>query len=319
MFSLSKEISPAGEYLLARNENTGEYFSVYPQYGGNLNELSLSSGDAAHALLRGYDDANGFRSDNRFRGIVMLPFPNRVRDGRYEFDGVRYQLPINEPELHHALHGFFRDRSLHHSRTEVQEDRISVTLEHRYEGDYAGYPFPFQTEIKYSLHRTDGFACCTSITNQHSSEIPIGTGWHPYFRLGNQLDDLSLQLPSCKKILLGDRMLPTGEKLTLNDRGTSISLKEIFLDAIFEIDASDGIATTSLRNHKEQLDLCVWQETGFRKYNFITIYIPPSRDSIAIEPCSSNIDAFNNDDGLIVLSPGESISVSFGVKLLSTS
>lgn len=319
MFSLTKEISPAGEYLKASNESTGEYFSIFPQYGGNINELSLSSGNATHALLWGYDDANGFRSENRFRGIVMLPFPNRVRDGRYEFGGVTYQLPINEPELHHALHGFFRDRSLHHLRTEVQEDQISITLVHRYEGDYAGYPFPFQTEIKYSLHRTDGFTCCTSISNHHSSTIPIGTGWHPYFRLGNQLDDLSLQLPSGKKILLGDRMIPTGEKHALQDRCTAIALKEIFLDAIFEIDTPHGIATTLLRNHKEHLEMRIWQETGFRKYNFITVYIPPARDSIAIEPCSCNIDAFNNGDGLIVLSPGESISASFGVKLFSTS
>jgi galactose mutarotase-like enzyme len=42
------------------------------------------------------------------RGQVLIPWPNRLQDGRYEFDGRRHQLPLNEPEHRNAIHGLVR-------------------------------------------------------------------------------------------------------------------------------------------------------------------------------------------------------------------
>ena len=38
----------------------------------------------------------------------MAPWAGRVRDGRFTFDGVEHQLPLNKPP--HAIHGIVRDR-----------------------------------------------------------------------------------------------------------------------------------------------------------------------------------------------------------------
>ena len=62
----------------------------------------------------------------------------------------------------------------------------------------------------------------------------------------------------------------------------------------------------------------MWQETGTNKYNFLQVYIPPSREMIALEPMTSNIDAFNNKDHLIILEPGKKWSASFGFYLTNS-
>ena len=58
----------------------------------------------------------------------------------------------------------------------------------------------------------------------------------------------------------------------------------------------------------------IWQETGKYKYNFLQVYTPPHRKSIAIEPMTCAPDAFNNKDGLIVLGPFESFYAVCGIK-----
>ena len=42
------------------------------------------------------------------RGQPLIPWPNRLRDGVYEFDGERYQLALSEPAKHNAIHGLVR-------------------------------------------------------------------------------------------------------------------------------------------------------------------------------------------------------------------
>ncbi len=42
------------------------------------------------------------------RGQVLAPWPNRLADGRYEFNGVRAQAALDEPERRNAIHGLVR-------------------------------------------------------------------------------------------------------------------------------------------------------------------------------------------------------------------
>jgi aldose 1-epimerase len=57
------------------------------------------------------------------RGQPLIPWPNRVRDGRYRWGGAEHQLPLNEPAKGNAIHGFSRYHSwtcVTHTSTRVE-------------------------------------------------------------------------------------------------------------------------------------------------------------------------------------------------------
>ncbi|MEZ4982485.1 MAG: hypothetical protein R2769_13065 [Saprospiraceae bacterium] len=76
--------------------------------------------------------------------------------------------------------------------------------------DNPAYPWPFSTTIVYKISEEKGFEMSLSVINQSNENIPMGLGWHPYFRLGGNVDDWKLEVPNCRKILVDDKMIPTG-------------------------------------------------------------------------------------------------------------
>lgn len=140
-------------------------------------------------------------------------------------------------------------------------------------------------------------------------------GWHPYFKTNSKVDNLMLKIPAKYQIEVDPRMIPTGVKLPADSFTQLKKIGDAELDTGFIIEAQKGVATTEIYDPGYDLHVKVWQETGTWKYNYLQIYIPPSRESIAIEPMTCSIDAFNNKEGLIVLAPGQSVKASCGVKL----
>src|SRR4051812_21522306 len=111
------EAQPFGQLTLytLRNEDTGEYVSIVPGYGGIIHRLGLMADSGALVeLIDGYENseqlmAEGSRS---YKGSLLFPFPNRVKDGNYSFGGETYQLPLNETSRGHALHGLLFNADL---------------------------------------------------------------------------------------------------------------------------------------------------------------------------------------------------------------
>src|SRR5688500_11551933 len=79
----------------------GDYEAVVTQVGAGLRECTL----AGRAVLDGYDES--VRAPDG-RGQVLAPFPNRIADGRYTFDGHTCQVALDEPERGNAIHGMVR-------------------------------------------------------------------------------------------------------------------------------------------------------------------------------------------------------------------
>lgn len=60
-----------------------------------------------------------------FNAAVLVPWPNRLRDGRYQADGTTYQLAVSEPDRGTALHGlgcWYR-----WSPVEVADDTVTLS------------------------------------------------------------------------------------------------------------------------------------------------------------------------------------------------
>ena len=296
------------------NTISNEHVSVIPDFGANVNEIVLSKKSVSYSILDGAKNYSELIKNEWYKGAKLIPFPNRIRDGKYRFDGKSYKLPINFRSQKHAIHGLLYNQKFTVKDRTVSKSSASITLEHLYLGGTGGYPFRFKVQIKYTLSR-DGFECSTSIKNEHSTRIPIGDGWHPYFRVKGELTDMLLRIPSTQQVEVDSRTIPTGELKPFEKFSSLSKIGEEKIDAGFQLRKGKGLAKTELLDQEHDLNVTVWQETGEMKYNYLQVFIPPSRKSIAIEPMTCNIDAFNNGEGLITLKPKSTFTGTYGVGL----
>jgi len=236
---------------------------------------------------------------------------NRIKDGRYSFDSRNYQLPLNHSEEGHAIHGLVYNKKFHIKKETENKGMASVVLEYDYDKDTGGYPFSFSMIITYEFSQK-GFACSTMVKNTGKEEMPFADGWHPYFKMGRKVDDLFLKLPSSVKIDVDKKLMPTGTKSMFGRFISPAMIKKQEFDACFELD-NRRIAETELSDPKNKITLVLWQEAGKGKYSHLQVYIPQSRDSIALEPVTCITDAFNNKKGLVILGPREEFKGRYGV------
>ncbi len=293
-----------------KNNQTNNSISIVPGMGALVNELILLD----QSIIDGADSSE-IDQNPAYKSTVLAPFPNRTADGKYSFNGKSYQLPINEPAANNALHGFIYNRPFTITEETLKEDGVSVILEHEYQGDFPGYPFPFSIQFKIELSDISGLSCILSAVNTGSEDIPFGYGWHPYFKFDCSVDELEVKLPTVKKYLLTNTSIPTGDMTDFPDFKELTLMKGKTLDDCFKIISTNDIVETVVRKPSERFELIVWQENSKNTNNYLQVYTPPTRQSVAIEPMTSCINAFNNGYGLLVLKPNEKTQAGFGVTL----
>jgi len=293
------------------NQEQNFLMSIIVDYGANIRELILES----HTVIRGVKNDNELIKDKAFKSSHLLPWPNRIKDGVFHHNEQKHQLPINEEPRHHALHGFVYQLPFEIIDEQFEEHAAAITLQNKYLGDFPGYPFRFTTTLKYHLSDVHGLSIQTSVKSDETQyHIPMGIGWHPYFQFDMPVDRLELQLPTVEKYDLDERAIPRGSKKLYSEFAASKRIANTQFDDCFRLIEPMEKAETRV-NVAEQMELIFWQETGENKFNYLQVYTPPDRNAIAIEPMTCAIDAFNNQDGLILLKPGESIDGSYGVML----
>ncbi len=295
-----------------KNESNNEGFSVIPELGGRLYELYLSNGKKVYQVLRRFNPSSIESRDDLFTNAKMCPYVGRVDRGKYVFNGNEYQLPINYPEEGNSSHGLLFDKPFKVVEMKNDEDLAEIVLEYEYRKENEGYPFDFNISIVHRIEKGKGYACVTLIENLSETEIPVADGWHPYFDLNEKIDNLKLQLESDEIILTDENRMPASRRKYDAFRAMK-KLSKTFFDNCFTLLPENGFVNTFLINEKEDLHLKIWQESGKSKYNYLVIYTPPDRKTIAIEPMTSNVNAFNNGEGLIVLQPGQSFEATFGI------
>ena len=302
------------EGILLEHLQENASLSIVPQCGGVLLSLKLKGIE----VIEGYQSEKDLVHKSWNKCGLMLPFPNRLEDGTYQFDGKTYQFPINEKQASNNLHGIFPlnyDFHLLSIEENEAENSISSTLIFEYDGALEYYPFPFQMELTYKLLSNASFEVTFKAYNIKNKAMPIGFGWHPYFVLPNgDATKWQIELPECKQVVMNERQLPTGEK-KVHDYFKPKTLKtigDVSLDDCFALEQNEKKPQTRLFDGKHTL--IFWQE--YELFPFMQLFVPPSKLSIAWEPMTCNVNAFQNKEGLQILKQGESISGKFGLQLL---
>ncbi len=114
----------------------------------------------------------------------LLPYCNRIRDGRFRFEGRDWQLPMGEGALRHALHGHAWRQPWHVSA----QDSSSVELGFVYEPSEAAgtaaepaWPFRYSATQRIALRPDGGLELRIGVRNLDSRAMPFGFGHHPYY------------------------------------------------------------------------------------------------------------------------------------------
>jgi len=249
-------------------------------------------------------------------GARLSPFPNRIKDGCWTIQGKAYQLDKNFPwENGHAIHGLLFDLSWVKTDFVCNGDVAELRLECDYDGSHPGFPFAYKASTRYSL-TAQGFTVESDVMNLGTQTLPFGEGWHPYFRTGAKVDNAVLQFGSpVVKLEVDERSIPTGASALDEDFQDPTRIGERGFNTCWKFTGSDGTAEIFLSDAATGIAYRYWQERRSSQYDYIQLYIPPHRESLAIEPMTCPPDVLNNHLGLITLAPGESHTMCFGVEL----
>jgi aldose 1-epimerase len=247
--------------------------------------------------------------DAAFCGRVLVPWPNRVRDGHYAFDGAEHRLELTEPERANALHGLVLHSRWEGVRTSARRVSLSYELHPR-----AGYPFALALAVSYEL-ASGGIVMTLHATNVGAERAPFGAGFHPYLTPGtSHVDDAVLEIPAGTRVPVDERLLPSGPATPVD--GTELDFRSprrlgaVRLDACFgDLGRSPaGVARVRIGTHAGAGQLTVWMDERFR---FVQVFTADA--AIAVEPMTCAPDAFNTCDGLVVLEPGASFTGRCGL------
>lgn len=308
----SKSFSTIGnfEVLEINSQDNNHKLSLIPERGLLVSDLKLNN---IH-VIDGVETEKDIVDNPFYQSSLLAPFPNRIKDGTYKYKDHTYQLAINEEPRKNALHGFIYKRPFELKDEHYDDDAATLTFSHNYNGEIDGYPFPFYTEIVMKLSASAGLEVTMNFKNTSEHTIPFGFGWHPYFKLKGNVDELSIQFPPVKYFEVDERMIPTGKIKDFNTFNELQKIGEADLDNCFKLDTDAEIVKTIIKD-PEGNTLQLWQETGENKFNFLQCFIPPHRKSIAVEPVTSCINAFNNGIGLLELEKGKNASARVGISV----
>jgi aldose 1-epimerase len=296
--------SPSGEQIEIA---FGDQRAVVVEVGGGLRAYSA----AGRELLDGYSADGQIVSG---RGQVLIPWPNRLQDGTYEFDGRRHQLPITEPEHHNAIHGLVRWADW----TVGERDQSRVVMEHVIHPS-EGYPFSLAVSLEYALS-DDGLSVTTTATNAGPDACPYGCGSHPYLTLGTAtVDSIVLTAPGREMLRSDDRGIPVDRVAVEGTEYDFTQPKAIGgtrLDYCFtDLERDDGIARVELHSPEENAGLTLWVDEA---YGYLMLFtgdpLPDvNRRSLAVEPMTCPPNAFNTGEAVIRLEPGGSFTSRWGI------
>jgi aldose 1-epimerase len=289
--------------------SAGPWSAAVVEVGGGIRALEHDG----RPVLDGYG-AREMASGGR--GQPLMPWPNRLAEGRYRWGDRELQLDLSEPGRGDAIHGLVRWRAW---RVEERAaDRCAMALRLH---PTPGYPFTLDLRIEHALG-PDGLTVTTTARNVGAEPAPWGCGFHPYLTVGTALvDEARIRVPAATTLETDHLGLPTGRRLPV--AGTPFDLREPaeigdrVLDTCYtdlERDA-DGLARVTLEA-PDGRRAALWVD-GAHPYVMVftgdTLPAERRRRGVAVEPMTCPPNAFRTGEDLRVLAPGEAAVVRWGI------
>lgn len=277
--------------MIVRQDAHGWSLGLRPDLGGAVAFLRRNGRDVLRAAP---DDADDPLQMGCF---PLVPFANRIAQGRFAFEGRQVRLPVDDRFAPHALHGSgwtalwsVEDRS---------DDAISLSFEHA-PGDW---PWAFAARQRFVL-TPEAMRIELSVRNASNSHMPAGLGLHPYFPIGPKA---RLRLRSEAVWLSDENLIPTVERFPrfLFDWSDNSRIADApFIDHCYA--GWDGSAALSGSSGTVELTA--------QGADHVHVFAPPGEDFICIEPVTHRPDVVNGPDGMAALARGEGRAISLTLR-----
>lgn len=302
---------PSGHQYQIRH---GRQTVLLTEVGGALRDYLLDG----RPLLDGYGPDEMCTGA---RGQSLIPWPNRIKGGRYAWDGADLQLDLSEPDKGGAIHGLTRWRNWNVPIVEHENNKISFTYTLN---ACQGWPWVLDCRLDYTLD-DGGLTVRTTVTNRSRKPCPFGTGAHPYLSLGqpgHAIDAGLVQVPGWTYLPVDEHGIPTGrEKVD----GTKYDLRELqqlggrHIDVAYTdlLRGEDGRARVKLVHQDRSAAVELWVDGTYPYLEIFTGDTLPQTDrrrtGLGVEPMTCAPDAFNSGEGLITLKPGQTHTAQWGI------
>jgi aldose 1-epimerase len=292
---------PTGRQLELRR---GGVRAVVTEVGATLRSLEVGG----RGVLQGFPE-DGL--PDVARGQVLIPFPNRLDQGRYAFRGRSLELPLDEPDRNNAIHGLVRWLNWAPASRTRSRLVMGLVLHAR-----DGYPFVLSLRIAYTL-TPSGLRVRQTARNLGAVAAPYGAGFHPYLTVGTpRIDECLLKLPARTSLLVNARRIP---KARASVAATPLDFREprVIGDTVMDTGFTDlerdadGMARVELSAPGGRPRVTVLLDRAYQFFQVFTADGLPEqarRRAVAIEPYTCAPNAFNNGLGLRVLAPGQCFS-----------
>jgi aldose 1-epimerase len=254
------------------------------------------------------------------RGQVLMPWPNRLGDGHFQWAGQELQTALTEPEEHNAIHGLVRWAGW----TVVEQSDRTVRFAYRLYPQ-PGWPWILDLTISYSLSEA-GLEVRGRAENVAggAGACPFGAGWHPYLAaFGGLVDDLVLTVPAQTTYEVDDRGLPVGRRPVdgsavdfrpgrrIGDQRLDTAYTDLDRDAsgraVVELAAAEGSSQVTR----------LWMDaacTHLMVFSGDTLSdVGRRRRGLAVEPMTCAPNMLQSGDGRRLLAEGESFEAAWGV------
>jgi aldose 1-epimerase len=289
----------------------GDARAIVTEVGASIRRLALG----------GREVLDGVGPDEpalQAEGQALVPWPNRVQDGRYEFGGQEQQLALTEPNLGNAIHGFGRFAPWDVVEVAPEQARLRLFIPPQ-----PGYPFALEVEVEHVLDES-GLTVRTTGRNVGAAAAPYASGFHPYVTVGTpRIDEALLQFDAGVRVVTDDRGMPTGQRPAVAgtefDFATPRAVGALQLDTAFgELGRdADGCAAVRLRA-PDGHGVEVWVD---EHHPYLMLFtgdtLPLSerrRRALAVEPMTCAPNGFRSGDGVRVLEAGESLTTAWGIR-----
>lgn len=308
-----------GATLFVLDDGSGGKAEIWPALGFNCYHWQVVKGGRTLDLL--YSDPGLFADGRPTRsGIpILFPFPNRIRAGRFTWDGKEYQLPLNDGPKVNAIHGFACRRPWR--VVDQGADTASAWLTGEFHGDRDApdcrglWPTDYRIRVTYRLGATS-LRIEAEVSNPDARPMPFGLGYHPYFRIpfvpGAAPEECKVVVPARSYWVL-EEALPTGERRPVTDgrdlnqprRYGDLTLDDVLTD-LGSAPGHAGVVTRGMIEGAPGVALELLCTMGFRE---MVVFTPVHREAFCIEPYTCTTDAVNLqarrvDAGWQVLPPG---------------
>ncbi len=305
--------------LITLHSPKGASATIYPALGFNCYSWIVPSSEGNLDIL--YQDSELFPNGRPTRsGIpVLFPYPNRIRDAQFNWEGKSYSLPRNDNIKKHNIHGFAVRSPWRIIEQGADEQSALVCGEFQISKDapesVSCWPTDAILRLTYRL-KESSLSIDAEVFNPDTKTLPFGLGYHPYFNLpfipGIASDDCALQC-GAKSYWHLDECLPDGRKIPVD---ASRDLNQLRKMKGFQVDD----VLTDLPNYKagpnglmergrilaaKNHALVLYCDNTWRD---MVVFTPGPRTSVCIEPYTCVTDAINLhqngvETGLITLPP----------------